>query len=334
MNPIAYTNNPKLKTVLPADEWKGTAIYPHNKFDNVYQKFSLSFWDIIQWKFSKNKLSKIKKAEHWNPEIIKDDSWLNRNNNCMVWLGHASFFIRINGVNILIDPVLDNAGISKRHSSFPIDKTKLKGIDYILLSHDHRDHIDKSSLRLLAKQNPNAHYCAGLRTEKLLNAITHSANIETAGWYQQFTTDTSKIELYFLPTRHWGKRGLFDTRKRLWGAFVIKGGGKTIYVGGDSGYDQHYKDAKRVFGHFDYCILGIGAYLPLKVMHTNHNSPTDALQAFTDLGADKFIPMHYGTFDLSDEPLSYPITELHTLAKEKNIDTAIQELHYGECLTF
>jgi len=329
-----YTSNPKLKTILNKDIWQGTPVDAEGEFNNVYQPFSLNFWDIIKWKFSKNPYQDEKKKEHWNPEIIRDTTWLSASNDCIVWLGHASFFIRINGATLLIDPVLDNAGISKRHSAFPIDKKQLTGIDYILLSHDHRDHIDQNSLRTLAKQNPYAQYRCGLKTEKLIHHFTKSKNIEEAGWYQQFTTDTSKFELYYLPTRHWGKRGLFDTRKRLWGAFVIKGNGKTIYFGGDSGYDKHYVDAKNIFGHFDYCIIGIGAYQPRPIMESNHNSPSDALKTLSDLGANKLIPMHYGTFDLSDEPLGNPSSELHRLANEQGVEGKILELKYGQCLNF
>jgi len=105
----------------------------------------------------------------------------------------------------------------------------------------------------------------------------------------------------------------------FWGGFVIEAAGIGILFGGDSGYDSHYSQLATVFGHFNYAILGIGAYEPAWFMRANHQSPGDALKAFRELNADHFIPMHYSTFDLSDEPFGQPLKDLHAAADIQNV---------------
>jgi L-ascorbate metabolism protein UlaG (beta-lactamase superfamily) len=156
--------------------------------------------------------------------------------------------------------------------------------------------------------------------DEILCKFLPKASGQTAGWYQQYITEG--FELYFLPARHWAKRGLNDTNRRLWGSFLLKINGKTIYFGGDSGYGSHYKDIAKLFPEIDYAILGIGAYEPEWFMQDNHSSPEKAYQAFKDLKARYFIPMHYGTFDLSDEPIGKPQRELEKI-KELQQDNSV-----------
>src|SRR5690606_3549509 len=145
----------------------------------------------------------------------------------------------------------------KRKSEFPIPPERFKGIDYILISHDHRDHCDAKSLKLLAKNNPDAIYLSGLRMDSLLRSITKSNNIQTAGWYQGFEVG-NKLKIYITPSQHWGRRTLNDTNCRLWGGFVIQSAEKIIYFSGDSGYGKHFSDLAEIFPKIDYAIIGIG----------------------------------------------------------------------------
>lgn len=130
--------------------------------------------------------------------------------------------------------------------------------------------------------------------------------IQEAGWYQQYNT-TSDIAIDYLPSQHWSRRWLTDTNVHLWGSFMIqnKTNNKTIYFAGDSGYGQHFLDIGNEY-NIDIAMIGIGAYEPQWFMQSAHTGPTDAYRAFTDLKAKYWIPMHYGTFDLSDEPIFYP----------------------------
>jgi L-ascorbate metabolism protein UlaG (beta-lactamase superfamily) len=117
-----------------------------------------------------------------------------------------------------------------------------------------------------------------------------------------------------MPAQHWAKRGLFDYNEHLWGAFVIQSENITIYFSGDTGYNTHLKEVGDYF-NVDYCIIGIGAYQPEWFMKQNHISPKDALRAAEEMRAKKMIPMHFGCFDLSDEPVMEPIENLIELSR-------------------
>lgn len=326
-----YINNPTLITLETPFKWPGTPIDKSGRFVNYEIPFINSFRQLLKWQTMKNPQKLEKKQDTWRLNVDFNSDFLASQDDCIVWLGHCSFFIRIANKTLLIDPVFFNVSFIKRKSSLPVHPSLFTGIDYILISHDHRDHCDVKTLRLLAKNNPEATYLGGLRMDTLLKKITKSDKIQPAGWYQMYETSTD-INISFTPSRHWGRRTFNDMNLRLWGGFVIQSAEKTIYFSGDSGYGGHFKDLARIFPHIDYAILGIGAYKPVFFMSQSHLSPGDAIQAFKDLKAKELIPMHYGTFDLSDEPLSDPIKTLRNLEKEADIQGQIDYLRLGEML--
>lgn len=313
-----YTDNPHLNYVDLPFEWKGTPVDQRGRFVNHEHPFINSFRELLKWQLMKNPQKEEKAADTWQLEVMRDDSFLDDKRDCIVWLGHASFFIRIGGQSILVDPVLFDLPLIKRRSTLPVSPDQLKGLDYILVSHDHRDHCDSKSLKLLADMNPTATFLTGLRLDALLKTFAKEQEIQAAGWYQQYITDKN-IQIYYVPSRHWGRRYWSDTNCHLWGGFVIRGGGKTIYFGGDSGYGSHFGDIGKVFPSIDYFIGGIGAYKPEFFMGQSHTSPADAVQAFEDTQAKWMIPMHYGTFNLSDEPLGDPVRVLKKAKGQEKI---------------
>jgi L-ascorbate metabolism protein UlaG (beta-lactamase superfamily) len=316
---------------LPFD-WKGTPVDNKGRFMNHEIPHIYSFTELLKWQFQQNPQKAEKKAEQWHPPVVRNDDFITSREDCIVWLGHASFFIRLAGVSILIDPVFYDILFTKRHTPFPVDPAKLTGLDYILVSHNHLDHCDKHSLQLLAKNNPQARYLSGLKMDPLLRSFTGSTDIQVAGWYQQYQTE-HKISFFYLPARHWSKRGLRDVNRQLWGAFVMQGAGKTIYFAADSGYGSHFRDAGRIFPRIDYAIIGIGAYKPAFFMSQSHISPADAVKAANDMNARAMIPMHYGTFDLSDEPLGDPIATLHRLEQQHALHGRLEDLQVGQALS-
>jgi len=320
----SYTYNPDLPTLPLPFEWKGTPVDSKGRFVNHEFPFVNSFKELLKWQTMKNPQKEEKKKETWRLHVSPNNEFIHSTKDCIVWLGHASFFIRLAGITILIDPVLFDVSLLKRKSPLPVNPNEFRNIDYILISHDHRDHCDKKSLKLLAQNNPNAIYLTGLKNETVIHKITGSKQIQSAGWYQQFNT-TNSIKIYYVPTRHWGRRYLTDTNIRLWGGYIIQGAGKTIYFGGDSGYGSHFKDIAQVFPSIDYAMIGIGAYKPEFFMGQSHMSPIDAIKAFKDTKAKNMIPMHYGTFDLSDEPLGDPI---QVLEKEQQKNTHNGQFSY------
>lgn len=313
-----YVDNPDLNYVDLPFEWKGTPVDHRGRFVNHEHLFVNSFRELLKWQLMKNPQKEEKDRDTWRLDVVRDDSFLDDKADCIVWLGHASFFIRLAGQTLLIDPVLFDLPLIKRRSELPFAPNRLRSLNYILISHDHRDHCDARSLKLLAANNPNATFLTGLGLDALLKTFTRGQEIQAAGWYQEYHTHES-IRICYVPSRHWGRRYWSDTNRNLWGGFVIQGGGKTIYFGGDSGYGSHFGDIEKAFPSIDYFIGGIGAYKPEFFMGQSHTSPMDAVQAFQDTRAKWMIPMHYGTFDLSDEPLGDPIRVLRKAKEQERI---------------
>ena len=330
MSEEKFVSNPDLQTILPANEWKGTPLDEKGLFKNLHHPFAIGFRQVLKWQREKNPFKEQKKTELWQPEIVKDGSFLSNDKDCLVWLGHASFFIRINGVSLLIDPVFGKLPMMKRYTDLPVDPYRFTNLDYLLISHNHRDHCDKDSYRLVTDLNPRAKVLTGLRNEELLGKWSPKQRIESAGWFQQYNLGEQDLKITYLPTRHWSRRYLHDTNRHLWGAFMIESEGKTIYFGGDSGYSNHFKQTAELFPEIDVAMLGIGAFYPEWFMSASHTSPAEAINAFHDLGAHTFIPMHYGTFDLADEPLSEPLRRINQMQANGEIKKEVRLLKVGE----
>lgn len=298
-------------------KWKGN-IFIDGEFSNLKVKDSqITPFDILKWKMSKNPQAKEKKDDEFALKVIKNNDFINSKEDMIVWLGHATFFIRINGKTIITDPIFYSMPMVKRLAGLPCEVSDLKNIDYILLSHGHRDHFDKESIINLHENNPNIEAFVPLE----LNYFFDDEKIacQQAGWYQKYKTDDN-IEIYFMPAKHWNRRGILDFNKTLWGSFVIKANGKTIYFAGDTSYGKHFSEINKYFGNIDYCLMPVGAYKPDYIMKESHISPDEALKAFKDIGGKTFIPMHYATYDLANEPLGEPVRILQENTNKYNIE--------------
>jgi L-ascorbate metabolism protein UlaG (beta-lactamase superfamily) len=315
---MLFTLNPELETYAP-DGWLGTPLDSNGKFVNLNYPFKPEFSKLIQWQTQKNPQKAQKKSEKWFPEVFTDNSFLFSKDDCFVWLGHSSFFIRMDGIGLLIDPVFGNASIVPRKTVFPYADEIGKYAQFLLISHDHRDHCDLPSLKKIAIQNPNIQVVTGLNMKSVLTSVFAKDKIQEAGWYQKYKLPFG-LEIWFLPSRHWSRRSLSDTNKRLWGGFHISSiSGHSYFFMGDSGYDTHFSSISHLFKRPSFAFMGIGAYSPEWFMHSSHMTPESSWKAFNDLGGEIFIPMHYGTFDLADEPMSEPIERLKAVAQTPNL---------------
>ena len=328
-----YKTNEQLPTIKP--DWPGTPVDQKDRFMNHEHPFLPSTVDLVKWKAGGNKFSDEKEKDTWRLEVKDPRPFFESDQDGIMWLGHASFYIRANGVGVLIDPVFGKPPVVKRFVEVASPLDQISKVDYVLLSHDHRDHMDEPTLRDIAKKFPNARFLAGLRSEDVLGEWSTPTNtVGTAGWFQQFALADDRVKIYFLPVRHWSRRGLFDTNWRLWGGYIIQTEKATIYFGGDSGYGRHYREAAELFPKIDYFLIGIGAYEPRWFMEPNHNNPSDAVKAFVDSGARYLVPMHYGTFDLSDEPPSQPLRQLNDEAETSGVMDKVRVVAINEHLSF
>jgi L-ascorbate metabolism protein UlaG (beta-lactamase superfamily) len=305
-NQVTHQSNPDLKTNSPSPDWKGTPLDDNGRFTNLYHPFESDFTDFLKWQLSKNPQKQEKKSEARRLHVDFDSTILSSKSDYLIWLGHATFLLQVNEKVFITDPILFDNTFLKRESELPFPLEKLPAIDYILLSHNHRDHCDEKSLKYLVRQNPGMKFLTGLGMNKVISSWTNGNPIEEAGWYQEYSFLDEDLQITYVPSRHWSKRWLWDDNESLWGGFYIQNGDFSIYFMGDSGHGPHFGDIKNTLGTPDYCIMGVGAFKPEWFMQQAHISPLDAIEAFNTLEGKYFIPMHFGTFELSDEPRMEP----------------------------
>ena len=306
---------------------KGNLVIDNEFVFNV-KKDKLPFQNLTKWILTPNPQRAEKKRDTFTPTVIRNTTLIEDINDKIVWLGHSSFYLQLNNKHILTDPVFYNlTPFLKRKHALPCSVSTFTNIDYILLSHGHRDHLDEPTLKKLAKQNPNCEVLCPLGFDKMLRKLGFS-KIQEAAWWQQYNVED--LDVTFLPAKHWNRRFITDYNTTLWGSFAIKTSAKTIYFAGDTGYDKHFTEINNHFPEFDVCLMPVGAYKPKFVMEWAHTSPEESVQGFHELKGKTFIPMHYGTFDLSDEPASEPPKILKQLETENIINGTLKVLHVGE----
>jgi N-acyl-phosphatidylethanolamine-hydrolysing phospholipase D len=253
----------------------------------------------------------------------------------ITWLGHASFLLQLDGLNILLDPHLTRRASPFKHvgpSRFvecPVKVEDLPPVDAVLLSHDHYDHLDEQSVRALHKRFGDAlawvtplEYCAWFARRGVTNVVE-------LDWWG--ATHVKHVRVVATPAQHWTRRGR-KVAERLWASFMIEGTRK-IYFAGDSGYCPAFREIGEQFGGCDIAIMPIGAYEPRWFMKPVHMNPEEAVQSYLDLRAQAFVPMHWGTFRLTDEDMREPPVRLRAaweMAGLPNRDLHI--LQHGETL--
>jgi L-ascorbate metabolism protein UlaG (beta-lactamase superfamily) len=238
------------------------------------------------------------------PEVTPDVEALRRpplEGLRITWLGHASWLVQGAGTSLLIDPALGPriSGVIPRNAGPGLTIAQLPPIQAALVSHNHYDHLDLPTLRAVG-----APVVAGVGTRPILRGLPCTE----LGWWDRLRV--GGLEVSFVPSQHWSRRGLADVNEALWGGFVVEGGGVRVYHAGDTAYFEGFQEIGRRFQGIDAALLPIGAYDPEWFMRPQHMNPEDAVQAFVDLGAGALVAMHWGTFKLTDEPLDEPPVRL------------------------
>ena len=238
----------------------------------------------------------------------------------VTWVGHATALIQTAGLNILTDPYFSKRAsptqlIGPSRVRDPgIALKNLPPIDVILLSHSHYDHLDRPTLKKLAR-----HHSAKLITP--LNNARHTPWFEAVelDWHQATKFKAAKITA--LPALHWSKRSTSDTNKSLWGAFMIETEGGNIYFGADTGFGNGntFREVKRLFGSPRLSLLPIGAYEPRWFMAPQHMNPEEAVQAHLLLGSKQSLGIHHGTVQLTDEAIDAPTQALDVALKSAGL---------------
>ena len=269
----------------------------YENLDRVENK--QSFKTMARWQ--KERRSKQKDLTIQIPQAKKkeiDALRTNKEKASITWIGHSTFLIQLDGLNIVTDPVWAKwQGTEKRLTSPGLAMEDLPEIDIVVISHGHYDHLDFGSIRRL-RGNPTYYVPHGLKS--LFVKKGYSKTVE-ANWWEAF--DYQNLKLTFLPAQHWTRRSLFDMNTSHWGGWMIEEvqSGLSVYFVGDTGYFRGFKEIAERFDSIDYVLMPIGAYEPEWFMKISHINPEDAVKAFNELNAATFIPMHYGTYRLADD---------------------------------
>lgn len=283
-------------------------------YNNSSDRIVRRLWNFILTRFAQAKhrfLSK-KKQQQISDSFIAE--WMmvptivhSSVKPVITWIGHATFLVQIGGINILTDPVFfEVSRFFKRkvHPTIPIDQ--LPKIDVIIISHNHRDHLDLPSLSLLKKDKPRILVPFGNKQWFQRHGFDAVDEME---WGQTMTL-RSDISFTFLPAYHWTSRGLFDINTTLWGSWLIQCDAIKIYFAGDSAYDNHFAAIGKAFGPIDIALMPVGPNEPRHLMSEAHIGIDEALRAFGELNARHFIPMHWGTFKSGLDSFSFSVEHL------------------------
>ncbi|HEY4932535.1 MAG TPA: MBL fold metallo-hydrolase [Terriglobales bacterium] len=247
----------------------------------------------------------------------------------VTFIGHSSFFLQIGGKNILIDPNFARwIFVLKRLRRPGLRMRDLPPIDAVLVTHAHFDHLHRPSLRTIAnltcrKSGKRPIVVVPKNLHDLVGDLGFSRVVELEWWQN---SQLGNVEITHTPSRHWGARVVRDIH-RGYGGYVLRAGKHSVYHAGDTAYFDGFKEIGERLRP-DLALLPIGAYHPASFRNV-HTSPEDAIQAFQDLGARWMVPMHYGTFRLSYEPVEEPVQRLLADAEQRGIGKKIRVLEEG-----
>ncbi|KAI8322584.1 Metallo-hydrolase/oxidoreductase [Martensiomyces pterosporus] len=307
----------------------------NGRFRNPWRSFQMpSFLTLLQYVIFTNNMSVPKKsvAEGKVPKVQPLDRTLidsppAQGELQLTWLGHASLLLQIDGASVLFDPVFSDRCSPfqwlgpKRYTEAPCTVDELPAqIDFLVLSHNHYDHLDWNTLKQVARRYPDIRVFAPLGNRPILESIGFKT-ISIGDWWQEFKVPAPQGEFTFActPAQHMTARGLFDRGVTLWSSWVVKGpsGGK-FFFSGDTGYSavseknpdgEHcpaFEQIGKVYGPIDLSAIAIGAYDPPRMFSGVHVGPEQAVRIHDHIASRKSVAIHWGTFILTDEPVDEP----------------------------
>jgi len=260
------------------------------------------------------------------PRAQVDAEALRTNNGraTVTWVGHSTVLVQLDGVNFLTDPIWANrsgpfggvVGVG-RYTPPGIAFGDLPRIDFVLISHDHYDHLDEPTVRRLAsKFDPLFVVPLGIKAWLADRGITNAVELD---WGESVTV--KGLTVVCTPAQHGSGRTALDQGRRLWSSWAVLGS-KRFYFAGDTGYYRHFKETGDRLGPFDLAALPIGSYTPREIAKPVHTSPEEALQAALDLRATHLLGVHWGTFALAREPYDEPPARLRAEIERRHLDPA------------
>lgn len=226
----------------------------------------------------------------------------------ITWLGHSTFLIQVAGKNIVTDPIFGSLSSVFRRLVPPVVKiANLPVIDYVVISHNHFDHMDSASLLAIKDNFPQVKVLVPMGDKDWFDRHLFK-NVSEHMWWDEIIDDKiNSLKFTFLPANHWTQRTLFDKNKSLWGSWMIQDGDFSIYFGGDTSWGSHFAQIGTEFKNIDVALLPIAPGEPRSWMKDTHIDAAEAVKAFVALRAKMLIPMHWGTFHLGFDTYYQPI---------------------------
>lgn len=258
------------------------------------------------------------------PRVVNDGAALHAeiSHPRITWIGHSTLLIQLGGLNILTDPHLSERaspvswGGPRRLSPPGVVFEHLPRVDAVVISHDHYDHLDLSTVKRLAQtHDPLFLVPLGLTEWFAAGGMNRVVELD---WWQEH--EFNGVKFMCLPAQHFSQRTLWDSNRRLWASWAVISRERRLYFSGDTGYFAGFREIGRQLGPFDLAAIAIGAYVPPEIMKTVHTTPEEAVQAFIDLDSRILLGIHWGTFDLSEEPLDEPPSRMVAEFNRRHLD--------------
>jgi N-acyl-phosphatidylethanolamine-hydrolysing phospholipase D len=300
---------------------------PHFKDDLYFNPWmpdgDKSLLSVLRWRLTASQ-EYTEEEKTYLPRVVdkaKERILAMPHGDFIMWIGHDTFLIRLNGEYWLIDPIFsERAVVVKRKTPPGITAEALKEVApnlSVMITHNHYDHLDASSIEDLP-ENTKMFVPMGLK--EYVQEL-NKRDVTEMDWWQEIHCGND-ITLVCLPMQHWSRRFGQGPRETLWASYMLITPKVTIYLGGDSGYFIGYKEIAKRYPRIDYALLPTTAYHPRWFMHYHHMNVDEAIEAFNDLKARYMIPQQWGTFHLGDEPPGYSILELKREIAERNLDAS------------
>jgi len=294
-------------------------------------------WRFVLRRISRRLSLKMVGVENLLADAMPENPWAGHHEpgkNRATWVGHSTVLCSQDGSHYLTDPMFsDHAGPfrymgPRRYTPPALRLESLPKIDFVLISHSHYDHLDLKSVRAISRRDdPLFLVPEGLgrwfRARKI-------GNVVEVPWWKEYRI--GQLTVIGVPSQHYSVRTLWDRNKSHWCGWVVKGE-KTFYYPGDTGYGHFFKRIGEKFGPMDLAAMPIGAYAPQVTIKSNHINPEEALDVLSDVGGRKMLAVHWGTFDLTEEPFDEPPLRLAAEANRRGLkEGMVNVIRIGETI--
>ncbi len=303
------------------------------RFFNPDDRTARGLGEVLRWQLTNQRQPWPSWVDHASPPPLPA---VEPGHLYATFVNHATFLVRTPAAAILTDPVFSRraspvswAGPARVHAP-GVGLEDLRRVDFVLVSHNHYDHMDLPALRRIdARFGPLFLTSMGNRRFLQRKGLER---VEELDWWESY--DKGAVKVTFAPAQHFASRTPFDRNQTLWGSFWIDLPGHSVYYAADTGYASHFRQVAERLGAPELALLPIGAYEPRWFMKPVHMNPAEAVQAHLDLGAPQSIGMHFGCFPLTDEAIDDPVRELAAALAARGVPPdRFRTLLPGETLT-